>query len=128
MDELNDFGFSTVSETDFTATAKEPETKVVEAAVAEAKAGQIKEVEGTVNKIWSLLDYHYEDIDKHKDKLNKEYEIKMKTVEDMIVPLLNNLAKSSTNEYIYWPNRREILEKQIEKITESHAGTRRRAA
>jgi hypothetical protein len=118
MDELNDFGFSTVSETDFTATAKEPETKVVEAAVAEAKAGQIKEVEGTVNKIWSLLDYHYEDIDKHKDKLNKEYEIKMKTVEDMIVPLLNNLAKSSTNEYIYWPNRREILEKQIEKITE----------
>jgi len=91
---------------------------VVEAAVKEAKAGQIKEVEGTVNKIWSLLDYHYEDIDKHKDKLNKEYEIKMKTVEDMIVPLLNNLAKSSTNEYIYWPNRREILEKQIEKITE----------
>ncbi len=118
MDELNDFGFSTVSETDFTATAKEPETKVVEAAVAEAKAGQIKEVEGTVNKIWNLLDYHYEDIDKHKDKLNKEYEVKMKTVEDMIVPLLNNLAKSSTNEYIYWPNRREILEKQIEKITE----------
>lgn len=116
--DLNDFGFSTVSETDFTATAKEPETKVVEAAVAEAKAGQIKEVEGTVNKIWNLLDYHYEDIDKHKDKLNKEYEIKMKTVEDMIVPLLNNLAKSSTNEYIYWPNRREILEKQIEKITE----------
>ena len=118
MDELNDFGFSTVSESDFTATAKEPETKVVEAAVKEAKAGQIKEVEGTVNKIWNLLDYHYEDIDKHKVKLNKEYEIKMKTVEDMIVPLLNNLAKSSTNEYIYWPNRREILEKQIEKITE----------
>ena len=117
MAELNDFGFSTVSESDFTATAKEPETKVVEAAVAEAKAGQIKEVEGTVNKIWNLLDYHYEDIDKHKDKLNKEYERQMKEVEDMIVPLLNNLAKSSTNEYIYWPNRREILEKQIEKIT-----------
>ena len=117
MDELNDFGFSTVSESDFTAAAKEPETKVVEAAVAEAKAGQIKEVEGTVNKIWNLLDYHYEDIDKHKDKLNKEYERQMKEVEDMIVPLLNNLAKSSTNEYIYWPNRREILEKQIEKIT-----------
>ena len=118
MDELNDFGFSTVSESDFTATAKEPETKVVEAAVAEAKAGQIKEVEGTVNKIWNLLDYHYEDIDKHKEKLNKEYARQMKEVEDMIVPLLNNLAKSSTNEYIYWPNRREILEKQIEKITE----------
>ena len=45
MADFNDFGFSTVSETDFTATAKEPETKVVEAAVAEAKAGQIKEVE-----------------------------------------------------------------------------------
>ena len=32
MDDLNDFGFSTVSESDFTASAKEPETKVVEAA------------------------------------------------------------------------------------------------
>jgi hypothetical protein len=117
MDNLNDFGFSTVSETDFTAATKEPETKVVEAAVKEAKLGQIKEVEGTVNKIWSLLDYHYEDIDKHKDKLNKEYERQMKEVEDLIVPLLNNLAKSSTNEYIFWPGRREILEKQIEKIT-----------
>ena len=118
MDDLNDFGFSTVSESDFTATAKEPETKVVEAAVKEAKAGQIKEVESTCNKIWNLLEYHYDDIDKHKDKLNKEYEKQMKEVEDLIVPLLNNLAKSSTNEYIYWPNRREILEKQIEKITE----------
>ena len=38
MDELNDFGFSTVSESDFTATAKEPETKLFEAAVKEAKA------------------------------------------------------------------------------------------
>ena len=117
MDELNDFGFSTVSESQFTAQAKEPETNAIEAAVETAKAGQIKEVEATVNKIFNLLDYHYEDIDKHKDKLNKEYERQMKEVEDLIIPLLNNLAKSSTNEYIYWPNRREILEKHIEKIT-----------
>ena len=115
--DLNDFGFSTVSEQEFTSAAKEPEEKVVTAAVEKAKAGQIKEVEGTVNKIWSLLDYHYEDIDKHKEKLNKEYERQMKEVEGLIVPLLNNLAKSSINEYIYWPNRREILETQIEKIT-----------
>ena len=117
MQDLNDFGFSTVSEQEFTSAAKEPEEKVVTAAVEKAKAGQIKEVEGTVNKIWSLLDYHYEDIDKHKEKLNKEYERQMKEVEDLIIPLLNNLAKSSTNEYIYWPGRREILETQIEKIT-----------
>ena len=101
MDELNDFGFSTVSESQFTAQAKEPETKAIEAAVESAKAGQIKEVEATVNKIFNLLDYHYEDIDKHKEKLNKEYERQMKEVEDLIIPLLNNLAKSSTNEYIY---------------------------
>ena len=118
MQDLNDFGFSTVSESDFTAQAKAPEEQVVSAAVEKAKAGQIQEVEGVVKKIWNLLDYHYEDIDKHKDKLNKEYERQMKEVENLIVPLLNNLAKSSTNEYIYWPNRREILEKLIEKITE----------
>ena len=56
-------------------------------------------------------------MDKHKEKLNKEYSKQMSEVEALILPLLNNLAKSTDNEYIYWPGRREILEKQIEKIT-----------
>jgi len=115
MSDLNDFGFSTVSEEDFKASS--PEGKVVEEAVEQAKSGQIKTIEGQVDKIWKLLDYHYDEMDKHKEKLNKEYSKQMAEVEALILPLLNNLAKSTDNEYIYWPGRREILEKQIEKIT-----------
>ena len=116
MSDLNDFGFSTISEEQFQSV--KPETKAVEAAVEEAKSGQIKQIESQVAKIWKLLDYHYDEMDKHKDKLNTAYAKQMKEIENLILPLLNNLIKSSDNEYIYWPNRRQILEEQIEKITE----------
>ena len=115
--ELNDFGFSTISEEEFKAEQEAPTTQIIEKEVEKAKTGQIKAVEDRVDKIWNLLDYHYQDIDAHKEKLNSEYSLKMQEVEKLILPLLENLLKSSTNEYIYWPNRREILEEQIEKIT-----------
>lgn len=115
--ELNDFGFSTISEEEFKAEQEAPTTQIIEKEVEKAKTGQIKAVEDRVEKIWNLLDYHYQDIDAHKEKLNSEYSLKMEEVEKLILPLLENLLKSSTNEYIYWPNRREILEEQIEKIT-----------
>ena len=54
MSDLNDFGFSTVSEEDFKASS--PEGKVVEEAVEQAKSGQIKTIEGQVDKIWKLLE------------------------------------------------------------------------
>ena len=41
----------------------------------------------------------------------------MKQVEKLTIPLLLNLAKNSdTNPYIHWPNRKEIVEEQIQKI------------
>ena len=114
LDNLNDFGFSTVSEAEF--NAKKPETQVVEKAVEQAKNGQLQDVEQKVNKIWSIVDYHFTEVDKHKEQLNNIYMVRMKEIESLIVPLLKNLAKTSDNEYIYWPNRKKILEQQIEKI------------
>jgi isoleucyl-tRNA synthetase len=117
MDELNDFGFSTISEDGFKSEQIAPTTKIIEQEIEKAKSNQITGVENQLNKIWNLLDYHYQDIDKHKEAINKEFKNKMGDLENLIIPLLNNLAKSSNNEYIYWPNRRDILEKHIEKIT-----------
>jgi len=37
-------------------------------------------------------------------------------VEKMIVPFLNKLHSTGDKEYIYWPNRKPAIEKQIEKI------------
>jgi len=43
---------------------------------------------------------------------------KLKEVETMILPLLYNLQKNPTKEYIHWPNRTDIIQKQIDKILE----------
>jgi len=44
--------------------------------------------------------------------------IKLRDVEKLILPLLINLIKpeSMSKKYIYWPNRKEIIERQIKKI------------
>tara|TARA_B100000497_G_C7383890_1_gene245534 strand:+ start:292 stop:537 length:246 start_codon:yes stop_codon:yes gene_type:complete len=37
-------------------------------------------------------------------------------LDDFIRPLLENLMKDSDKDYIYWPNRSEILRKKIEEL------------
>tara|TARA_Y100000766_G_scaffold249056_1_gene231200 strand:- start:402 stop:656 length:255 start_codon:yes stop_codon:yes gene_type:complete len=37
-------------------------------------------------------------------------------LDDFIRPLLENLAKDSDKDYIYWPNRSEILFKKLEEL------------
>ena len=43
---------------------------------------------------------------------------RLRSVEKMILPLLQNLMKNPEKEMIKWPNRKEILEKQIKKLLE----------
>ena len=37
-------------------------------------------------------------------------------LDNFIRPLLENLAKDSDKDYIYWPNRSEILVKKLEEL------------
>jgi len=37
-------------------------------------------------------------------------------MDDFIRPLLENLMKDSDKDYIYWPNRAEMIQKQIDKL------------
>lgn len=47
----------------------------------------------------------------------EELKEKLLSVEKLIIPLLVNLMKDSdTKDYIKWPNRKVVIEKQIEKI------------
>lgn len=46
----------------------------------------------------------------------EEYQNRMKQIEAMIVPFLTKLYQTGDKEYIYWPNRKDIIEKQIEKL------------
>ena len=37
-------------------------------------------------------------------------------MDNFIRPLLENLMKDSDKDYIYWPNRSEMIQKQIEEL------------
>ena len=45
-----------------------------------------------------------------------DYKQRLMEVEKLIVPFLNKLHSTGDKEYIYWPNRKPAIEKQIEKI------------
>ena len=41
---------------------------------------------------------------------------KLVQLRDMIMPLLNNLKKNPDKEMIKWPNRADVIERQIKKL------------
>ena len=41
---------------------------------------------------------------------------KCDTLYNMIQPLLSNLQKNPEKEYIYWPNRKAIIQQQIDRL------------
>lgn len=45
-----------------------------------------------------------------------DYKSRLQEVEKMIIPFLMKLQTTGDKEYIYWPNRKPIIEKQIERI------------
>ena len=45
-----------------------------------------------------------------------DYKERLKELEKMVVPFLTKLHSTGDKEYIYWPNRKPIIEKQIERI------------
>jgi hypothetical protein len=51
-----------------------------------------------------------------KSSVDSETKQKLQTIEKLIMPLLVNLMKNPEKEYIHWPNRVPLIEKQIEKI------------
>lgn len=46
----------------------------------------------------------------------ESYKKKLVELEKLMVPFLMKLLKSSDKEYIYWPNRKDPIQSQIEKI------------
>jgi hypothetical protein len=56
-----------------------------------------------------------ERISKAAEPIN-EYKSRLEDLENMILPFLQKLRDSGDKEYIYWPKRTEVIDKQIEKI------------
>ena len=109
-----DFGFTTVDEDE----VQEFETAVQEK-VAKATQHETGALEAKMDKLLKLRedDSSYQVLfEKRKAELEEVYKGQMKKVEKLILPLLHNLMKNPENEYIKWPGRTDIVQKQINRI------------
>ena len=109
-----DFGFTTVDEDE----VQEFET-AVQAKVAKATQQETGALEAKMDKLLKLRedDSSYQVLfEKRKAELEDVYKEQMKKLEKLILPLLYNLMKNPENEYIKWPGRTTIVQKQINKI------------
>lgn len=92
MTEDDDFGFSLVSES---------ELKALENQLAKEIQAKEKEVQAKQTEVV---------------RTNQEMQNKLQQLRGMIMPLLVNLAKDESREYIYWPDRAKKIKAFIDKI------------
>ena len=87
----------------------------------EGKVDKILEIESTQiasalseqgNSIRAVID----EVEERKGELNDKFSGKLKELESLVIPMLKGLMKNADKEYIYWPDRTPILEKQIAKV------------
>ncbi len=117
---------------DFGFTAVDSEESIVEKPVVNTQdivqpvSDEIASLKISVDAIFKKLDNLEEvilagtnssfDIDSYKNLVNQEAKGKLKELESLIMPLLVNLKKNPTKDYIKWPNRVPIIDAQIAKI------------
>lgn len=58
----------------------------------------------------------YNSIINQKENTVEEYKTKLQEVEKLIIPFLTKLLKTADQPIIKWPNRKPVLEAQIQKI------------
>ena len=58
----------------------------------------------------------YEAVIAEKDETVEEYKQRLQQVEKLVLPFLTKLLKTHEQHYIHWPNRKAVLESQIQKV------------
>lgn len=112
-----DFGFSAVDESEVKQVVDETtlETKVIREAVS-SSSEVVTRVEQKLDTILELYNNGKLGLDAERIQIQEQTKSKLMELEKMIVPLLVNLMKNPDKEYIYWPNRRDKIQEQIDKI------------
>lgn len=83
----------------------------------------VAKVDSIEEKIDSLIEYihgTYAGIKDAGEGTKTEFELRkdIHTLESIIIPLLNNLLKTADKPYIYWPNRQDTIQSQINRVLE----------
>ena len=131
--DYNDFGFTAVDQEELKTKTGEDATVGKEVAeqlkaVAASSAGQassaaIEELDGKVDLLTKLISSSLSELEDHKDNLSTKetdktlnFKDRLIECEKLILPLLQNLMKNEDKEYIYWPNRKAIIQQQIDRL------------
>lgn len=64
----------------------------------------------------TISEDEYNSVIAEKEETVEEYKARLAQVEKIIMPFLTNLLKTADQPIIKWPNRKPILEAQIQKI------------
>ncbi len=112
-----DFGFTAVDEGELT-PSYDPNTLETEVIRTQggASAEGIARLESKIDTILDLYNNGKLGLDAARAKLQAEVKSNLTQLEQLVVPLLVNLMKNPEKEYIHWPNRVPLIEKQIERI------------
>ena len=132
-DYTNDFGFTAVDQDELktktgeaASLGKEVAEKleaVAKSSAGQANSAQIEELDSKIDMLSKLVSKSLNELDDHKENLTsidskKELDFKDRLIEceKLILPLLQNLMKNEEKEYIYWPNRKAIIQQQIDRL------------
>jgi len=119
MADLNDFGFSTVSEDEYKAqhTSEVNTAKEVASTATASMKPELEKIESKISGLTDSMRVLSDEMSDRKEELNDKWGTRMNEVEGLILPLLQNLAKDGDKrEWIKWPGRTDILNKQIDAI------------
>ncbi len=114
----DDFGFSAIDESEVNRVVDPntlQETVIVRESIAQSSES-LTRVEDKLDSILELYNNGKLGLDAERDKMEAQVKINLKSLEQLVIPLLVNLMKNPEKEYIYWPNRTEKIQEQIDKI------------
>lgn len=113
----DDFGFSAVDEAELKPVVNPDtlETEVIRESVSQSVEG-VARLESKIDTILNLYNEGKLGLDAERANLHEEVQQKLVELEQLIMPLLVNLMKNPEKEYIYWPNRTEKIQEQIDRI------------
>lgn len=122
-----DFGFTAVDDPDSTPEVQAPVVNTEEisgpilARITNLEENVVKLNSG-IGEVLNILERLEQvgtpnlDTDEYKALIEKDTKEKLKTLESLIMPLLVNLMKNPDKDYIHWPNRTPLIQKQIDKV------------
>ena len=114
----NDFGFSAIDESEVNRTVDPntlEETIIVRETITQSSES-LQRVEDKLDQMLELYNDGKLGLEADRATMEAEVKVNLKTLEQLIMPLLVNLMKNPEKEYIYWPNRTAKIQEQIDKV------------